>query len=126
MVAAEIIGATLTAVGLGLLAVALGIRLTHGSWTTTQAIAFRHEGHCYLRWHDHRYRIVEELWAGGVRRRRTPPPPPPDPGQDVTIFYLARNPAEWSLEEPYRKTRFTAVVGLGCAVIGTLVGFLPV
>lgn len=125
MVAAEILGSTLTAVGLALLVVALGIRLAHGSWTSTQAVTFQYEGHPYLRWHDHRYRIVEALWASGIRRRRALPPPPLGPGADVTIFYLARDPAQWSLDAPYRATRLTALIGLGCAVVGTLVGFLP-
>ena len=125
MVLIELAGSTLTAVGLVLLVAALGIRLVHGSWTRTHAITFDHEGHPYLRWHDHRYRIVEALWASGVRRRRRPPPPPLGPGTDVVIFYQARDPAQWSLEQPYRGTRLTAVVGLGCAVLGTLVGFLP-
>lgn len=124
MVATELLGAGLTAVGLGLLVVALAIRLSHGSWASTQAVMFLHQGHAYLRWHDHRYRIVEALWAGGIRRRGAVPPAPA-PGTDVSIFYLVRDPAQWSLEEPYRRTRVIALAGLGCAVVGTVVGFLP-
>jgi hypothetical protein len=125
MVLTEIAGSTLTAVGLVLLVAALGIRLAHGSWSETQAVTFDHRGHPYLRWHDHRYRIVEALWSSGLRRRRTSQPPPLGPGTDVTIYYRARDPEQWSLQQPYRATRLTAVLGLGCAVVGTLVGFLP-
>lgn len=127
MLVSEIVSSTLTALGLGLLIAAVVIRLAYGSWTRTHAITFQHEGHPYLRWHNHRYRIVEALWSSGVRRRQrgTVPPPPPAPGEDVTIFYHARNPSQWSLEAPYRGTRVLAVVGLACAVVGTLLGFLP-
>jgi hypothetical protein len=122
----EFVSAGLTALGLGLLIAALVIRLIYGSWTRTQAITFDHEGHPYLRWHDHRYRIVEALWSGGIRRRRQGAAPSPlAPGEDVTIFYQARNPAQWTLEEPYRGTRAVAVVGLVCTVLGALLGFLP-
>jgi len=122
----EILASTLTALGLGLLLAALVIRLIYGSWTRTQAITYEHEGHLCLRWHDHRYRIVEALWSSAVRSRRRPAPaPPPAPGEDITIFYLARNPSQWSCEQPYRGTRIIAVVGLVCAVVGTLLGFLP-
>ncbi len=123
----EVVGSALTALGLGLLVAALVIRLVYGSWTRTQAITFEHEGHPYLRWHDHRYRIVEALWSSCVRRRRrgTPVPAPLAPGEDVTIFYSARNPGHWSLEEPYRGTRILAVVGLACFIGGALLGFLP-
>ncbi|MHA7208503.1 hypothetical protein [Arthrobacter sp. MDT1-65] len=124
MVVIEFVTAALTALGLGLLVAALVIRLVYGSWIRTQAITYDHEGHPYLRWHDHRYRIVEALWSSGVRRRRDAGPPLP-PGVDVTIFYQARNPTQWSLEEPYRGTRVVAVVGLACAVLGALLGFLP-
>ncbi|MDQ0736201.1 DUF3592 domain-containing protein [Arthrobacter agilis] len=121
----EFVTAALTALGLGLLIAALVIRLVYGSWTRTQAVTFDHEGHPYLRWHDHRYRIVEALWASGLRRRKGAGPPPLPAGEDVTVFYQARNPAQWSLEQPYRGTRALAVVGLVCAVLGTLLGFLP-
>ena len=123
----EIVGSALMALGPGLLIAALVIRLVYGSWTRTQAITFEHEGHPYLRWHDHRYRIVEALWSSCAHRRRRAivVPPPPAPGEDVTIFYSARNPGHWSLEEPYRGTRILAVVGLVCFVGGALLGFLP-
>ena len=127
MVVIEFVSAALTALGVGLLLAALVIRLLYGSWTRTQAITYDHEGHPYLRWHDHRFRIVEALWASGIRRRQqaSGPPPPLAPGKDVTIFYHARNPTRWSLEEPYGGTRVVAVVGLVCAVAGVLLGFLP-
>jgi hypothetical protein len=122
----EIGSSALMALGLGLLAAALVIRLVYGSWTRTQAITFEHEGHPYLRWHDHRYRIVEALWSSCVRRRRRGAgPPPPAPGVDVTIFYHSRDPGTWSLEEPYRGTRVIAVAGLVCVIAGALLGFLP-
>lgn len=127
MVVTEIVSSTLTALGLGLLIAAAVIRLAYGSWTRTQAITFEHEGHPYLRWHDHRYRIIEALWSSGGRPRQkgTVDPPPRAPGEDVTIYYHARSPARWSFEEPYRGTRIVAVVGLACAVVGVLLGFLP-
>lgn len=127
MVVIEIGSSALTALGLGLLVAALVIRLVYGSWTRTQAVTFEHRGHAYLRWHDHRYRIVEALWASGIRRRRegSAAPSPLAPGEDVTIYYRARTPTQWSLEEPYRGTRVIAVVGLVCAVAGALLGFLP-
>lgn len=122
----EILASTLTALGLGLLLAALVIRLIYGSWTRTQAITFEHGGHLCLRWHDHRYRIVEALWSRAVRSRRgAATAPPPAPGEEITIFYLARNPSQWSFEQPYRGTRIIALVGLVCAVAGTLLGFLP-
>jgi hypothetical protein len=120
----EILSSGLTALGVGLLLAALMIRLVYGSWTRTQAITFEHEGHPYLRWHDNRYRIVEALWSSAVRRRRTSVPPLP-PGEDVVIWYHARRPSQWSLEEPYRGTRTLAVVGLVCAAAGALLGFVP-
>ena len=126
MVVIEFVTAALTALGLGLLLAALVIRLVYGSWIRTQAITYDHEGHPYLRWHDHRYRIVEALWSSGIRRRRQDAGPPPlPPGQDVAIYYQARNPTQWTLEEPYRGTRVVAVVGLVCAVLGAALGFLP-
>jgi hypothetical protein len=126
MVVIEIVSSALTALGPGLLIAALVIRLVYGSWTRTQAITFEHAGHPYLRWHDHRYRIVEALWSSCAQQRRgNPVPPPPAPGKDVDIFYSARNPGHWSLEEPYRGTRILAVVGLACFIGGVLLGFLP-
>ncbi|MFJ6000771.1 hypothetical protein [Arthrobacter sp. NPDC092385] len=125
MVVIEIVSSTLMALGVGLLLAALLIRLVYGSWTGTQAIAFEHEGHPYLRWHDHRYRIIEALWSSGIRRRQRGSVVPPPPGTDVPIFFHARNPTHWSLEEPYRGTRIVALVGLACAVAGALLGFLP-
>ncbi|MFC3300477.1 hypothetical protein FJV46_08295 [Arthrobacter agilis] len=125
-VVVEIAGSTLVALGLGLLIAALVIRLIYGAWTRSQAIAFQHEGHAYLRWHDHRYRIIEALWSSGRRRATTSPiPAPRRPGEEVTIYYHAREPTQWTLEKPYRGTRLLAVVGLGLAALGTLVGFLP-
>lgn len=122
----EIVSSTLTALGLGLLLAALMIRLAYGSWTRTEAITFEHEGHPYLRWHDHRYRIVEALWSSAIRRQKaTPAPTPRAPGEEITVFFHTRHPAHWSLEEPYRGTRVMAVVGLVCAVVGTMLGFLP-
>ncbi|WP_104167908.1 hypothetical protein [Arthrobacter sp. SX1312] len=123
----EIVSSTLTVLGLVLLSAALVMRLVDGSWSRTQAITFEHEGHPYLRWHDHRFRIVEALWSSGSRRRRdrTPAPPPLPPGKDVIIFYQARHPAHWSLEEPHRGSRRIAITGLVCAVVGTVLGFLP-
>ena len=123
----EIVSSTLTVLGLVLLSAALVVRLVDGSWIRTQAITFEHEAHPYLRWHDHRFRIVEALWASGSRRRRgrTPAPPPLPPGKDVAIFYQARHPTHWSLEEPHRGSRRMAIVGLVCAVVGTVLGFLP-
>ncbi|MHA7144612.1 hypothetical protein ACX80U_07805 [Arthrobacter sp. TmT3-37] len=126
MVVTEIVSSTLTALGVGLLVAALVIRLVYGSWARTQAVTYEHEGHPYLRWHDSRYRIVEALWSSCMRRRRSvPAPPPPAPGEDVTIFYHARNPTRWSLEEPYRGTRVIAGIGLVLAVGGAALGFLP-
>lgn len=127
MIVVEIISSSLVALGLGLLAAALVIRLVYGSWTRTQAITFTYEGHPYLRWHDHRYRIVEALWSSGSpgRGRKAPMPAAPPPGEDVTIHYHVRQPTHWSLGEPYRGTRVIAGVGLACAVTGTLLGFLP-
>ncbi|MHA7279620.1 hypothetical protein ACX80H_07690 [Arthrobacter sp. MDT2-2] len=126
MMVIEIVSSALTVLGLGLLIAALVIRLVYGSWTRTQAITFEHEGHPYLRWHDHRYRIVEALWSSCAQGRRgNPVPPPLAPGQDVIIFYSARTPGHWSLEEPYRGTRLLAVVGLACFIGGVLLGFLP-
>lgn len=123
----EITSSTLTVLGLVLLAAALVVRLVDGSWIRTQAITFEHEGHPYLRWHDHRVRIVEALWSSGSRRRRdrTPAPPPLPAGEDVTIFYRARHPTHWSLEEPHRGSRRLAVAGLVCAVVGAALGFAP-
>ena len=121
----EITSSTLTVLGLVLLAAALVVRLVDGSWIRTQAITFEHEGHPYLRWHDHRFRIAEGLWSSGSRRDRLPPPPPLPPGQEVTIFYQARHPTHWSLERPYRGTRRIAIVGLACAVVGVVLGFVP-
>jgi hypothetical protein len=126
MLVIEIVSSTLTALGLGLLIAALLIRLAYGSWTRTQAITFEHEGHPYLRWHDHRYRIIEALWSSSIRRQKGKHAPPVVPtGEDVTIFYHSRTPTHWSLEAPYRGTRVVAVVGLVCAVVGALLGFLP-
>lgn len=126
MVVIEILSSTLTALGIGLLLAALVIRLIYGSWTRTQAITFEHEGGLCLRWHDYRYRIVEAHWSNPVQSRSgAANASPPAPGEDVTIFYLARDPARWSVESPYRGTRIIAVVGLTCAVVGTLLGFLP-
>jgi hypothetical protein len=126
MVVIEIAGSALMALGLALLLAALVLRLIDGAWTRTQAIAFEHEGHPYLRWHDHRYRIIEALWSSGRRRARTAPMPPPRAsGDDVTIYYHVRRPTHWSIEEPSRGTRVIAVVGLALAVLGTLLGFLP-
>lgn len=123
----EIVSSTLTVLGLVLLLAALVVRLVYGSWSRTQAITFEHEGHPYLRWHDHRFRIVEALWSSGSRRRsrRVPAPPPLPPGKDVAIFYQVRHPTHWSLEEPYRSTRRLAITGLVCAVAGVVLGFLP-
>lgn len=127
MVVIEIVSSALIALGVGLLVAAFLIRLVYGSWTRTQAISFEHEGHPYLRWHDHRYRIVEALWSSGTRRRQrgAVAPPPLAPGADVPIFFHARNPTHWSLEEPYRGTRIVALVGLACTVVGAVLGFLP-
>lgn len=126
MLVIEVISSTLTALGLGLLIAALVIRLAYGSWTRTQAITFDHEGHPYLRWHDHRFRIVEALWSSGARRNRSVPGPPAlPPGEDVIIYYHVRSPTNWSLEAPYRGTRLIAVVGLVSAVAGALLGFFP-
>ncbi|MEC5198692.1 hypothetical protein RCH21_000916 [Arthrobacter sp. PL16] len=127
VIALEIVSSTLVALGLGLLIAALTIRLIYGSWTKTQAITFEHEGHPYLRWHDHRYRIVEALWSSGTPRRGrgSAAPQPWTPGEDVTIYYHARQPTHWSFDEPYRGTRVIAVVGLACAISGALLGFLP-
>jgi len=122
----ELLSSTLTVLGLVLLVAALVVRLVYGSWTKTQAITYEYEGHPYLRWHDHRFRIVEALWSSGSRRRnRTPAPPALPPGEDVTMFYSVRHPTHWSLEEPYRGSRLIAVVGLVCAVAGAALGFLP-
>ncbi|WP_434994881.1 hypothetical protein [Arthrobacter sp. Ld5] len=121
----EILSSTLTVLGLVLLLAALVVRLVDGSWSRTQAVAFMHEGHPYLRWHDHRFRIVEALWSSGRRRRPMPPPPPLPPGEDVTIFYQVRHPTQWSLDAPYRGARRTAIIGLACAVAGVVLGFLP-
>ena len=126
MLVIEVLSSGLFALGVGLLLAALAIRLMYGSWTRTQAITFEHEGHPYLRWHDHRYRIVEALWSSGIRRRKKSLPPPAlPPGEDVVVWYHARQPSQWSLEEPYRGTRMLAVVGLVCAVTGALLGFVP-
>ncbi|WP_104116239.1 hypothetical protein [Arthrobacter sp. B1805] len=126
MIVIEIVSSTLTALGLGLLIAALVIRLVYGSWTRTQAITFEHEGHPYLRWHDHRYRIVEALWSSEVRRRKNhAATPAPLPGEEVPIYYHARRPVHWSLQPPYRGTRAVAAVGLACTVVGVLLGFLP-
>jgi hypothetical protein len=126
MVVIEIVSSTLMVLGLGLLIAALVIRLVYGSWTRTQAITFEHEGHPYLRWHDHRYRIVEALWSSCAHQRRGHAvPPPPAPGKDVDIFYSARDAGHWSLEKPYRGTRILAVVGLACFIGGVVLGFLP-
>lgn len=124
MVVIEILSSTLTALGLGLLLAAVLIRLVYGSWTRTLAITFELEGHPYLRWHDHRYRIVEALWTSRVRARDGDGAAPP-PGDEVDIYYHARAPRTFSLRAPYRGTRVLAVVGLACAVVGTLLGFLP-
>lgn len=123
----EIVSSTLTVLGLVLLSAALVVRLVGGSWIRTQAITFEHKGHPYVRWHDHRFRIVEALWSSGSRRPRdrTPAPPPLPPGRDVTIYHQARHPTHWSLEEPYRGSRRIAIVGLVCAVVGSVLGFLP-
>lgn len=126
MMVIELVSSALTALGVCLLLVALGIRLAYGSWARTHAITFDHEGHPYLRWHDHRYRIIEALWSSGARRRKSGLPRAPlPPGEDVLIHYHVRHPTHWSLEAPYRGTRILAVVGLVTAVAGTLLGFLP-
>ncbi|THJ68517.1 hypothetical protein E8P82_00970 [Arthrobacter echini] len=125
MIALEIISSTLTALGVGLLLAAVAIRLIYGSWISTHAISFEHEGHAYLRWHDHRYRIIEALWSGQVEPRGTARPDPPPSGEEIGIYFHVRRPVTFSLRAPYRGTRGLAVVGLCLAVLGVLVGFLP-
>lgn len=120
----ELVGACLVLMGIGLLLTASGIRLAHGAWTRTEAVSFEHRGHPYLRWHDHRYRIVEALWWSGTRARRRMPSPRAA-GEDVIIFYSVRDPARWSPDEPYRGTRLVAVGGLLAGLLGTALGLVP-
>ncbi len=125
MIVLEIVSSTLTALGLGLLLAALAIRLIYGSWTRTHAISFEHQGHAYLRWHDHRYRIIEALWSSHLHPRGATRADPPPPGDDVSIYFHVRRPLTWSIRPPYRGTRGLAIAGLDLAVTGVLLGFLP-
>lgn len=106
--------------GLLLLLVAGIVRRTGTEWVRVEAVAFASGGRTGYRWFGHG-REVHEAWAapaetGGI-----------EPGDDVVLYYDARNPHRWRHELPEHPGRTVMILGLvltGVGVLAAVVGFL--
>lgn len=110
----EVLGATVTNVGLALVAASLLIRCFYTAWHKTDAIHILQDGAHFLRWHT-RTTLHEEPWP-------RPPAFAPAPGERVVVYYHDRHPYRWALIAPYRHT--WVLLGVGAVLIGLGI-FLP-
>jgi hypothetical protein len=118
-VAVELLGTVLSTGGVGLLIVAVILRLLHGTMIKTQAVLIDHHGTKALRWYDTSYIIHEVPYDGSI---------PPVPGRtvEIPIYYSARNRHDWQIHPPHRGLKALTVLGLILAGAGTVLPyFLP-
>jgi hypothetical protein len=107
----EVLGGTSATIGLALLGAGVLIRCFYVRWHKTKAIHVLDGGGHYLRWHTRRD-LHEEPWPH-------PPTCAPAPGAEVTIYYHARRPEQWTLIAPYRSIWW--LLGAGALLTGIAV-----
>ncbi|MCG2622916.1 sortase [Arthrobacter sp. I2-34] len=122
--AAGLISEVLTWVMLGpglLLLLAGGVvRLLGASWHRAEGVAFADGRRRGVRWFDHKHGFVEGVFPDGDAA-------PPAAGTDVLVYYDARNPARWQVDEPQLPGHTLLLLGkilTGVGVLAAVVGLV--
>jgi hypothetical protein len=108
----EALGATLTTVGMSLLAVALVVRCVYARWHRTDAIYVLTDDLPRLRWFT-RSDVHEVPWHHPTATALVP-------GSQITVYYHARHPDRWSLTAPHRSAWILFGVGIALNGAGSL------
>jgi hypothetical protein len=113
---------TWVVLGPGLLLLLAGgaVRLAGARWCSADGVAFVDGGRRGVRWFDAKHGFLEGVFpAGGGAGLAA--------GADVLVFYDARNPARWQVDEPQLPGHVLLLLGkilTGAGVLAAVAGLL--